>query len=120
MKNATQTTKNRPISAWQHSTAHDNRAGKAEIRSFAECLVDAASRLAIVAFVEHVLELLGISPLYMPLLVVDVVSVSLQVLLLGTDFYGYALALLVVTVYAVKVLDRKFLLLEYETYMLRG
>jgi polysaccharide biosynthesis protein PelG len=114
--------------------------------------------LAIIAFGERVLSLLGISPLYMPLLIVDVVSASLQVLLLGLlnvffyldgrrhvlkltgafvvlnglftgitlrlgpDYYGYgfALALLVVTVAAVKVLDRKFLSLEYETYMLRG
>jgi uncharacterized membrane protein len=94
----------------------------------------------------------------MPLLVVDVVSASLQVLLLGLlnvffyldgrrvvlritaafvvlnglftgitlklgpDFYGYgfALALLVVVAASVKVLDRKFMSLEYETYMLRG
>lgn len=94
MKNAMQTTMSRSISAWQHPTAHDNRVGKAEIRNFAGCLVDAASCLAIIALGEYVLGLLGISPLYMPRLVV--------------------------TVYAVKVPDRKFLSLEYETCMLRG
>ncbi|CAE6749980.1 hypothetical protein R69927_02120 [Paraburkholderia domus] len=114
--------------------------------------------LLIIAFGERVLGSLGISPLYLPLLVVDVVSASLQVLLLGLlnvffyldgrrmvlrltgafvvlnglftgitlklgpDFYGYgfALALLVVVVASVKVLDRKFMSLEYETYMLRS
>jgi len=114
--------------------------------------------LLIVAFGEGVLSVLGISPLYLPLLIVDVVSASLQVLLLGllnvffyldrrrtvllltglfvvlnaifTGFtlvigpssfgYGFALALLVVVVLAVRMLDEKFETLEYDTYMLRG
>jgi uncharacterized membrane protein len=114
--------------------------------------------LLIVAFGERVLTALGISPLYLPLLIVDVVSASLQVLLLGllnvffyldrrrtvllltglfvvlngvftgltlligpSSFgYGFALALLVVVILAVRMLDEKFESLEYDTYMLRG
>lgn len=114
--------------------------------------------LLIVAFGERVLNALGISPLYLPLLIVDVVSASLQVLFLGllnvffyldrrrtvlqltglfvvlnalftgitlrigpSSFgYGFALALLVVVVIAVRMLDKKFATLEYDTYMLRG
>ena len=34
--------------------------------------------------------------------------------------YGFALALLVVVVLAVRMLDEKFETLEYDTYMLRG
>ncbi|MGV2292888.1 exopolysaccharide Pel transporter PelG [Trinickia sp. YCB016] len=114
--------------------------------------------LLIVAFGQWVLQALDISPLYMPLLLVDVISASLQVLLLGllnvffyldarrtvlvltTAFallnavltiftlwigpnaygYGFAAALLMVVVAAVKLLDAKFASLEYETYMLRS
>lgn len=114
--------------------------------------------LLIVAFGQWVLQALDISPLYMPLLLVDVISASLQVLLLGllnvffyldarrtvlvltTAFallnavltivtlwigpnaygYGFAAALLIVVVAAVKLLDAKFASLEYETYMLRS
>jgi polysaccharide biosynthesis protein PelG len=113
--------------------------------------------LLIVAFGQWVLEALDISPLYMPLLLVDVISASLQVLLLGllnvffyldgrrtvlgltaafaalnaaltivtlwigpnAYGYGFAAALLIVVVAAVKLLDAKFASLEYETYMLR-
>ena len=120
--------------------------------------VQAIVLLLIVAFGERVLDALGISPLYLPLLIVDVVSASLQVLLLGllnvffyldrrrtvlrltgifvlanalftgltlaigpsTFGYGFALALLVVVVLAVRMLDEKFSTLEYDTYMLRG
>jgi polysaccharide biosynthesis protein PelG len=45
--------------------------------------VQAVVLFLIVAFGQWVLEALRISPLYMPLLVVDVISASLQVLLLG-------------------------------------
>ena len=45
--------------------------------------VQAVVLVLIVAFGERLLEWLNISPLYMPLLIVDVISASLQVLLLG-------------------------------------
>ncbi len=114
--------------------------------------------LIVVAFGRWVLDALNISSLYMPLLLVDVIAASLQVLLLGLlnvffyldarrtvlklcvafvvlngtftgvtlwlspDFYGYgfALALLMLVAAAVRILDRKFATLEYETYMLRN
>ncbi|CAN7577887.1 exopolysaccharide Pel transporter PelG [Trinickia sp. LjRoot230] len=114
--------------------------------------------LFVVVFGERVLSALHISTLYMPLLLVDVIAASLQVLLLGVlnvlfylderrtvlkictafvvlngvltgitlwmapDFYGYgfALTLLILVATAVLLLDRIFLRLEYETYMLRN
>jgi uncharacterized membrane protein len=120
--------------------------------------VQAIVLLLIVAFGQWVLEALHISPLYMPLLLVDVISASLQVLLLGllnvffyldarrivlgltgafaflnagltlvtlwigpsAYGYGFAAALLIVVVAAVRILDAKFASLEYETYMLRS
>lgn len=120
--------------------------------------IQAVVLLLIVGFGQVLLEVLHISVLYMPLLIVDVIATSLQVLLLGLlnvffyldgrrevsqitagfvvlnglftaitlwlgpNWYGYgfAVALLVVVVAAVKMLDRKFASLEYETYMLRA
>jgi uncharacterized membrane protein len=120
--------------------------------------IQVAVLLLIVAFGQMLLQSLSISVLYMPLLIVDVISASLQVLFLGllnvffyldgrrvvaqltaafvtlnclftgltlwlgpTWYgYGFAVALLVVVVAAVKMLDRKFSSLEYETYMLRA
>jgi uncharacterized membrane protein len=128
------------------------RAGLYEIAKIQTAVV-----LLILAFGRMVLEALHISVLYMPLLLVDGLAASLQVLLLGLlnvffyldarrsvlklcigfvvlngaftavtlrlspDFYGYgfALALLLLVVAAVRMLDRKFAKLEYETYMLR-
>lgn len=120
--------------------------------------IQAVVLLLIVGFGQVLLEALHISALYMPLLIVDVIATSLQVLLLGLlnvffyldgrrdvsqltagfvvlngiftgitlwlgpNWYGYgfAVALLVVVMAAVKMLDRKFASLEYETYMLRA
>lgn len=104
-----------------------------------------------------VLEQLGISLLYVPLLYINVVSAGLQVVLLGiltifyyldkritvvlvttlffvanllftsatlwlgAPFYGYgfALALLVTVVVAMRLMESKLALLEYETFMLQ-
>src|SRR6185312_9658597 len=113
--------------------------------------------LLIVALGATLLGALRISSLYLPLLLVDVIAASLQVLFLGllnvlfyldarrdvlrltglfvvlnAGFtllsieigpqaygYGFAAALLVVTLAAVRRLDTKFASLEYETYMLQ-
>lgn len=112
--------------------------------------------LLIAAIGVPLLNALNITPLYLPLLVVDVVSASLQVLLLGllnvffyldrrrtvlfltalfaalnglltgvtlligpdAFGYGFAAALLIVVMLSVRILDRQFSTLEYETYML--
>jgi len=127
------------------------RAGLSEIIK-----IQAVVLLLIIAFGSPLLEALHISPLYMPLLLVDVISASLQVLLLGllnvffyldgrrtvlhlsaafavlnglltmvtlwlgpnTYGYGFAVALLIVVIAAVRLLDAKFASLEYRTYML--
>ncbi|HVW48803.1 MAG TPA: exopolysaccharide Pel transporter PelG [Trinickia sp.] len=119
--------------------------------------VQVVTLLLIVAFGAALLGALRISSLYLPLLLVDVIAASLQVLFLGllnvlfyldarrevlrltglfvllnTGFtllsikigpeaygYGFAAALVAVTVVAVRTLDRKFAFLEYETYMLQ-
>lgn len=113
--------------------------------------------LFVLAFGAALLGALRISPLYLPLLVVDVIAASLQVLFLGllnvmfyldarrdvlkltTLFvalnaaltvlsirigppaygYGFACALLIATLVAMRMLDAKFSSLEYETYMLQ-
>lgn len=114
--------------------------------------------LLIASFGAPLLSALGISTLYLPLLLVDVISASLQVLFLGllnvffyldaritvlrltaafvvlngaltgislwlgpsTYGYGFATALVIVVIAAVRMLDAKFASLEYETYMLRS
>jgi len=129
------------------------RAGLSEIIK-----IQAVVLLLIIAFGSPLLEALHISPLYMPLLLVDVISASLQVLLLGllnvffyldgrrtvlhlsaafavlnglltmvtlwlgpnTYGYGFAVALLIVVIAAVRLLDAKFASLEYRTYMLKN
>ncbi len=113
--------------------------------------------LLMLAFGTALLGALRISSLYLPLLLVDVIAASLQVLFLGllnvmfyldtrrdvlkltglfvilnalfttlsiclgpsVYGYGFALALLIVTIVAIRTLDAKFASLEYETYMLQ-
>jgi polysaccharide biosynthesis protein PelG len=140
------------INAMRDMMVRSVRAGLSEIVKVQIVVV-----LLMLAFGAALLGALRISSLYLPLLLVDVIAASLQVLFLGllnvmfyldtrrdvlrltalfvalnafftvlsirlgpaAYGYGFALALLIATIVAVRTLDAKFAALEYETYMLQ-
>ncbi|TAM06115.1 MAG: histidine kinase [Paraburkholderia sp.] len=140
------------INAMRDMMVRSVRTGLAEIVKVQIVVV-----LLMLAFGALLLGALHISSLYLPLLLVDVIAASLQVLLLGlfnvmfyldtrrdvlrlaTLFivlnailtmvsirlgpaaygYGFAAALLIATILAIRALDARFAILEYETYMLQ-
>lgn len=70
-----------PLSTIEHTRNNLTRAARAALFDIAK--VQAVTILLIFALGEQLLQWLGISPLYLPLLSVDVVATSLQVVLLG-------------------------------------
>jgi len=140
------------INAMRDMMVRSVRAGLSEIVKVQIVVV-----LLMLAFGAALLGVLRISSLYLPLLLVDVIAASLQVLFLGllnvlfyldtrrdvlrltgifvvlnalftalsirlgpaVYGYGFALALLIATILAIRTLDAKFATLEYETYMLQ-
>ncbi|WP_395063544.1 exopolysaccharide Pel transporter PelG [Paraburkholderia silvatlantica] len=140
------------INAMRDMMVRSVRAGLSEIVKVQIVVV-----LLMLGFGAALLGVLRISSLYLPLLLVDVIAASLQVLFLGllnvmfyldtrrdvlrltgifivlnalftllsihlgpaAYGYGFALALLSVTILAVRTLDARFVTLEYETYMLQ-